>query len=189
MGSQNVAIPADALQLSWQDIETLAVELSDKIIASGQTVDRLVVLPRGGLGPANIVARRLDIPGHQVLSAALSSYASGEFQRSKEFKVGQFPTRQQIAGKRLLVVDEVCDTGHTLAETVRLLRELGAEEVVTAVLHYKPNRSETGYVPDFYVAQTDAWIVYPWEWHEQSLRTSTEAELPEPLLTPVPEAA
>ena len=174
MGDSIAAIPAGALQLGWEDIETLSVQLADKIAASGYKIDRLVVLPRGGLAPGNIIARRLDIPGERVLSAVITSYASDGFERTGEFRMGQFPGIEEVKGLRLLVVDEVCDTGHTMAEAVRRLQELGAAEVISAVLHYKPGRSETGYVPDFYVTKTDEWIVYPWEWHEEPLRSTRE---------------
>lgn len=177
------AIPAGALQLGWGDIETLSVKLADAVAASGRTFGRLVVLPRGGLAPGNILARRLNMSADQVLSAVITSYETGAFESSGEFRVGQFPGIEEVKGLRLLVVDEVCDTGRTLAEAVRRLQELGAAEVVSAVLHYKPGRSTTGYVPDFYVDKTDEWIVYPWEWHEEPLRSSREADEPKQAVT------
>lgn len=174
MGKAANLIPADALHPTWEDMAAMAASVADKVAQAGEQVDGLVVLPRGGLFPANIIARRLDISGSKVLSAALTSYAAGAFERGAEFTVGQFPTRQEVQGKSLLVVDEVCDTGNTLAEVVARLRKLGAANVRSAVLHYKPGRSTTGYAPDFYATETDAWIMYPWEWHEQPFRAPRE---------------
>jgi hypoxanthine phosphoribosyltransferase len=68
-----------------------------------------------------------------------------------------------VAGRRILVVDDVWDTGTTVVAVRDRLRRAGARADV-AVLHYKPARSrfpEDG--PDFYADATDAWVVYPWE--------------------------
>ena len=186
MGDGVAGIPKNAVRPSWDDIEQLSMELADKVAAAGYEADRLVVLPRGGLGPANIVSRRLDITSDRILSAAITSFTSSALERADEFEfaVGQFPTDKEVKGLRLLVVDDVCDTGYTLAETVRRLQELGPVELRVAVLHYKPERSKTGYVPDYYVAETNEWIIYPWEWHEEPLRSSRETVKTEPALAP-----
>ncbi len=66
-----------------------------------------------------------------------------------------------VSGRRLLVVDEVADTGKTLAAVVRELERAGAAEVRSAVLHVKPS---TEFMPDYYVVRLRewAWIFYPW---------------------------
>jgi hypoxanthine phosphoribosyltransferase len=63
-----------------------------------------------------------------------------------------------VAGLRVLVADDVADTGHTL----RLVREVLAQHVAdarTAVLYCKPRSVVT---PDFMWRETDRWIVFPW---------------------------
>ena len=63
----------------------------------------------------------------------------------------------------ILIVDEVCETGKTLFGAHKKMDKLGAAAVTSAVVHYKPRRTETGYVPDYYAEMTDAWIEYPSE--------------------------
>ena len=63
-----------------------------------------------------------------------------------------------IAGKRLLVVDDVADSGRTLALVLELLRETGAD-ARSAVLYAK---SASVIAPDFAWRRTDRWIVFPW---------------------------
>ena len=63
-----------------------------------------------------------------------------------------------IAGQRILVVDDVADSGRTLGLVIKLLRGFGAE-VRSAVLYSKPR---TIVAPDFVWKATDDWIVFPW---------------------------
>ena len=63
-----------------------------------------------------------------------------------------------IAGRHILVVDDVADSGRTLALVLELLRDAGAE-ARSAVLYSKPGSVMT---PDYVWRETDRWIVFPW---------------------------
>jgi hypoxanthine phosphoribosyltransferase len=63
-----------------------------------------------------------------------------------------------LAGLKVLLVDDVSDSGHTLALVDGILRE-SAGEVRTATLYTKPR---TVHVPDFTWRETDDWIIFPW---------------------------
>ena len=63
-----------------------------------------------------------------------------------------------VRGKRILLVDDVSDSGHTLALSVDLIRAMGAE-VQTVTLYTKPR---TVLEPDFFWRRTPRWIVFPW---------------------------
>ena len=63
-----------------------------------------------------------------------------------------------LGGKRVLLVDDVSDSGRTLAKVLGLLTDEGAE-VRTATLYTK---SHTVLAPDFDYRRTDDWIVFPW---------------------------
>lgn len=156
------------LSLSWAEAVTLSEELGHKIKAycdeHKTSVDALVILPMGGLVPGDRVARVLGTDIVDVYFARVSAYRPNETALASEIKTGQLPTADQIAGKRIWVVDEVCDSGVTLKYILSLLESLGAAEVHTAVLHYKPTKSTTGVVPDIYMTEVDSeWINYPWE--------------------------
>jgi hypoxanthine phosphoribosyltransferase len=68
----------------------------------------------------------------------------------------------QGRGQRVLIVDEVWDTGTTIQAVIDRVRIAGGRPT-TAVLHYKPGRSRVPAVPDCYVVATDAWVVYPFK--------------------------
>jgi hypothetical protein len=169
-------IPADALCESWESIHEKTLQLGQLIEQScrqnDESFDRMVVVPRGSYYPANILSREFNFPADALVHACIGSYATGASSREQTFELGQMPTRDQIEGQRLLVIDEVCDTGHTLRFLNDFLLNFGAAAVKTGVLHYKPTKNETGFVPDWYVEKTDKWIVYPWELHEENGETS-----------------
>lgn len=130
-----------------------------------EELPKLIYLPKGGLGPTNIVARLLEYPTTSLCAAAIGSYKKGSVVNGIP-ELGQMPTTEDIAGNNVLIIDEVCDTGNTLTLLTDLLKLAGAGVIKTAVLHYKPNKSQTDFVPDWHVQQTDDWIVYPWEVYE-----------------------
>ena len=65
---------------------------------------------------------------------------------------------RMIAGKKLLVVDDVADSGRTLALVLELLRSFGAD-VRSAVIYAKPKSVVD---PDYVWRRTEEWIVFPW---------------------------
>lgn len=175
-GNDSAEIPADALRLNWEDVMEQSVQLSDMIEAdckkAGQQFDAMLIVPRGSYYPANIISRKLGFASTDMLHACIGSYETGKSERSGEFMLGQMPVPEQVKGKELLIVEEVCDTGHTLQFLVEWLEFMGAKLIKTAALHYKPGRSETGFVPDWYADKTDKWIVYPWETFEEQGKSS-----------------
>lgn len=71
--------------------------------------------------------------------------------------VGQAPYLADLAGKRVLVADDVADTGATLHFVRRLLPD--DADVRVAVLYAKPH---TTYAPELAWRETDRWIRFPW---------------------------
>lgn len=166
-------IPDDALRETWDSAFDKTVQLSQMIksacAASGEQFDTIVVIPRGSYYPVNIIGRELGFNSVNYLHACIGSYSDGSVTSRGEFALGQMPTDEEVIGKKLLIIDEVCDKGQTLKFLDERLKKQGAKLVRTAVLHYKPAQSETGFIPDWFVEETDKWIVYPWELHDKRL--------------------
>ena len=74
----------------------------------------------------------------------------------------QFPADPLLVGRRVLIVDEVWDSGTTIHAVAERVRRAGGVPT-TAVLHYKPERSKVPEVPDHHVVTTDRWVVYPFK--------------------------
>jgi uncharacterized protein len=144
---------------SWERIDNLVKQgLLPQI--NPEEYDAILAITRGGMIPACLVSEELNI--RNVLTAAVMFYTDVE-ETLKEPVFLQFPSDPLLVGKRLLIVDDVWDSGKTAHSVRERVRRAGGQAKV-AVIHFKPNKSHfPGDGPDFYAAETDAWIVYPWD--------------------------
>ena len=157
-------------RLDWNEIEALVRELIRRIGDVGR-YDALLVITRGGMVPACLLSEWTGM--RNILVAAVIFYTGvGETLDKPIFL--QFPPDPYLKDRRILVVDDVWDSGRTvMAVRERILDAGGRPEV--AVLHYKPARSAFPDVkPDFYVEETDAWIVYPWDPDEEKAQAAED---------------
>jgi len=149
---------SDARQfVTWVDVERMVARLLEQIRGD---YDNLMVITRGGMVPACLISERTGI--RNILCAAVVFYEKSE-RVYPEPKFVQFPEDHQVTGRRILVVDDVWDTGGTIVAVRDRLRQAGAS-VEVAVLHWKPMRSRFATEqPDYHAEKTEAWIVYPWD--------------------------
>jgi len=165
----------DYLFLSWGEVQRLSEILADKVVESGFEPDLLVAVSRGGFDPARILSDQLGV---RRLASLQVVYYSGVNVRSEEPEV-RYPLNADVAGLRVLVVDDVADSGNSLRLVREYVEGMGAGEVRVATLHLKP---WSVYRPDYYAEEVSEWIIYPWEVREsiQLLRQSfLKAGVPE----------
>jgi len=143
--------------VSWEKLEELVKRLA---LAVGKDHDVLLAITRGGLVPSGMLAYLLG--SRDIVVAAVAFY-DDEGKPGDQPAFLQFPADPLLHGKRVLIVDEVWDTGTTIAAVVERVRLAGGEPT-TAVIHYKPARSKVSSAPDHYVVSTDAWVVYPFKY-------------------------
>ena len=143
--------------VTWDALEDLVKQLADQV---GAGHDVLLAITRGGLVPAGMLAYLL---GHRDILVAAVVFYDDHGQPGDRPAFLQFPSDPLLRGKRVLIVDEVWDTGTTIEAVVERVRLAGGTPT-TAVLHYKPHRSKVGSVPDHHVVSTDAWVVYPFKY-------------------------
>lgn len=143
----------------WEEIVKKVLKLCEKIKKSGYNPDYIILILRGGATPASILSDCLGIKKVLAVKAELYEEIG---KPGKNVNVIQ-PIPWKLNGKRVLVVDDVSDTGMTLKVIIEHLKEMGASEVRVATIHYKP---WSKFEPHYYVKKTTKWIVYPWEYHE-----------------------
>ena len=143
--------------VDWLKLEQLVMQLAEQVRGE---YDVLLAITRGGLVPAGMLAYLLGM--RDILVAAVAYYDDEGRARDQPVFL-QFPADPLLHGKRVLIVDEVWDTGTTIDAVIERVR-LGGGTPTTAVLHYKPARSKVASVPDHYVVSTDAWVVYPFKY-------------------------
>ena len=139
---------------SWDKIYDILIELAESIRAE-YCPELLIGVARGGLIPARIIADLLDIP--TIGSVGVAFYKDVE-RRMKNPIITQ-PLNVTIASKRVLIVDDIVDTGESLALVASEVKGK-PEELRTATLYRKPS---TRFTPDYSGRETDSWVIFPWE--------------------------
>ena len=144
---------------TWSQICDLLLCQAQKIQRSPYKPDVVVGIAKGGLIPARILTDLLETPQLAVIQI---EFYTGIGQTTFEPALKQ-PLTTSAAGKKVLLVDDIADSGKSLKLAKTHLNEQGAGETKTAVLYRKPQSAET---PDFCEKQTDRWVVFPWETRE-----------------------
>lgn len=147
------------LYLTWDDVQRLAEKTADKITKDGFIPDLMIAVSRGGFDPARIISDQLNI---KKLASLQITYYSGMNEKKEKPEV-LFPLNADIKGLKVLVVDDVSDSGHSIMAVKQYIESKGAGVVKIATLHHKP---WSEYKPDYYAEEVDQWILYPWEPNE-----------------------
>jgi len=157
---------------SWERIDRLVKELVKQINPADW--DTVLAVTRGGMIPGCLVSEALNL--RNVLTAAVMFYTDiGETLKEPRFL--QFPSDPLLHGKRVLIVDDVWDSGRTAIAVKKRVQEAGGRPGI-AVIHYKPTHSAfPDERPDYYVVETDSWIVYPWDPDRERLAKEEGVEL------------
>ena len=108
-----------------------------------------VVLLTGGLWFAADLTRALSRVGRNVRFDALWLASYGDEQNSRGRIDVYAPLQRSVEGRRVLILDDVFDTGLSLAEAVRIAQNAGASQVLTAVFAKKPWPLPRAPEPDF----------------------------------------
>ncbi len=142
--------------LKWSQIYDMLLSQATKICSSGFRPGVIVGVSRGGWLPARVLSDLLENPN--LANVRAESYVG--INNAKDEPCLTQSLSMAVAGKTVLVVDEVADSGKSIKLVVNHVRELGAIEVRTATLFYK---SCCALTPDYFEKVTDNWVVFPWE--------------------------
>jgi xanthine phosphoribosyltransferase len=142
----------DDLFVSWPELHRDVRELSRRLLEGGRRFERVLAVTKGGLIPAAIVARELDL--RLIDTVCVSSYHGEEAKDRRGVEVLKAPDR---CGPGDLVVDDLVDTGGTLREVRRI-----APGALFAVVYAKPEGRPSADVYVREVPQT-TWIRFPWD--------------------------
>ncbi len=146
------------IYLSWRDVNNLINNLIPRL--QGYSYDLVIAITRGGIIPGGIIAEQLAVS--QVLVASVDFYQDEEHEFDWPVFM-QFPADSFLRGKQVLIIDDVWDRGKEVMSVTDRVEQAGGRPI-SAVLHYKPHRSIfEDKSPNFYAAQTEDWIIYPWE--------------------------
>lgn len=145
--------PNEFFEVSWEMFGELSRALALRV-ARDYDPDIVVGIARAGVIPAAVVASILRV---DFYSMRISRKEGDEQVRERPAIMSAAPP--QVAGKRVLVVDEIATSGDTLRLALAAVRDARPAEVRTATSFVRPR----GYKPDYFALETDATVIFPWD--------------------------
>lgn len=161
---------SEKLYINAQDLLIDSFRLGLQIYQSSFRPDFIVGVWRGGTPVGIAVQEILDLNGVKTDHIAIrtSSY-TGIAQRSREVRVEGLSYLVENINRQdsLLIVDDVFDTGLSIKAIIDNLKKKARrntpENIRIATPWYKPKNNQTGAVPDYYIHETDRWLIFPHE--------------------------
>jgi len=143
--------------VSLQEVYWKSYELAREIMKTSESFDIVIAVARGGMLPGRLICDFLNIK--RLSSLQIRHYESGGEQMERAEILD--PVRVELEGKRVLLIDDVNDTGKTLRAAVDHLRSKLPSILKTAVLHEKKNEL---FEADFTGEKLKKWkwLVYQW---------------------------
>lgn len=172
MAFDDVASDRELEVLTWDGFGEAARDLARSVVASGWMPDLVIAVARGGLLPAGALAYALGIKAMGTLNVEF--YTGVGETLPEPVVLPPLMDTSELPGRRVLVVDDVADSGRTLDLVMRMIRTQGlpadvdgdgvaseriAVDARSAVLYAKPVSVIS---PDFVWKRTDQWIAFPW---------------------------
>jgi len=154
--------------VDWNYAYDLCRDVSKEIKDGGFMPDIVVGVARGGWYLARVLCDFFLLKDlfslkmeHWGVTATITGVA--------EMKYGlDDAARQKLREKKVLIADDITDTGDSLKLVVEYVKSLGAKDVKTATLHHKTSSS---FIPNFYgeLVKEWRWVIYPWSIHEDMM--------------------
>ena len=152
------------IRYSYDQIHELVKLMAQNITNAGCEIDFIVSIATGGWIPARILrtflpySHELPLP---LFSIGIVNYDSRDKLLSETLIVQELPPNLEIKGKKILLVDEVADSGGTFVKAAEYILSKEPKVLYTAVLHLK---KQSVFKPDFVGEFAgNNWIVYPWD--------------------------
>jgi len=145
--------------VTWEEIVEWSRGLANNIKRSGWRPDIIVAIARGGYVPARLLC---DFLGVENLLSIQSQHWT-EAAKAEERAVLRFPYIVDMSGKRILLVDDIVDTGDTVILAEKFIRDNWKPlEVKIAVLQWISPIAKIK--PDFYYIEVKEWVWFQYPW-------------------------
>ena len=160
---------SDKQYLSADKLLVDSFRLAERVFSSGFKPTMIIAIWRGGVPIGIAVQEFLAYCGIETDHIAIrtSSYDAGIDQRLGGIRVHglNYLIKNVTAEDKLLIVDDVFDTGRTVDAVIDRLTSIARlntpSDVRVAVPYYKPSRREVDRLPEYFLEETDAWLMYP----------------------------
>ena len=165
----------EKLFIRAEDLIQDSFNLALQVYEDGYRPNYIIGVWRGGAAVGIAVQEFLSVLGVKSDHVAIrTSYYTGIDSKKDSVQVYglNYVIRQLESEDRLLIVDDVHDTGNSISQIITDLKKAckkNTPEIKIATPYYKPNKNESKYKPDYYLHETDQWLVFPHELEGLSL--------------------
>ncbi|MFW9831905.1 MAG: phosphoribosyltransferase [Candidatus Thorarchaeota archaeon] len=154
--------------VDFQEIYDMSKKLAFKVTESGYKPDLLVAIARSGFVPGRLMS---DFMGNSNLYALKVEHWLDTTAEHQEDAVIPVRSPLPVKGKRILVIDDIVDTGRSAVQTLKYVKDLGAKETKLAVMLYL---TVSEIKPDYYSKKESEWVWFIWFWNRfEDLRNLT----------------
>lgn len=143
--------------LTWEIFGQATQDLARQVMAGGYKPDFILAVARGGLFTAGALGYALDIK--LIHTVNIEFYTGRDERLEMPVMLPPIPNPDHFRGLKVLICDDVADTGATLKTTHEFVQQHVAE--VRSLVIYEKSRSLIK--PDYVWKRTDDWIHFPWD--------------------------
>lgn len=142
--------------MSWELFGTASRELAEQVAGDGYAPDLILAIARGGLFATGALGYSLGVKNLHVMNVEF--YTGVDERLDMPVMLPPVPQPVDLAGARLLIADDVADTGATL----ELVRDFCAEHVAEARCAVLYEKSRSTVKCEYVWRRTEQWITFPW---------------------------
>ena len=145
---------------SWNELHENIREIVEKIKKDNYQPDIVIALSRGGFVPARVICDLMIIK--DLVSIKVDHWGVTAAKDGKAHL--RYPINADLTGKKVLIADDITDTGDSMMIAKEFVKKLNPEEIKTAaIFHIKTSK----FVPDYYSKEIDwVWVMWPWNYIE-----------------------
>lgn len=144
--------------VSWHEIDNMCKKLASQVEQAGFKADTMIAVARSGFVPGRVLSDLLGIS--DLVSLKVEHWLDKTGKHESEATI-PYKVPYNIKGKRVLVVDDIVDTGKSMRIACDYLSSFGPTALKTSVMQFI---SSSIIVPDFFAVKvpTWTWFIYPW---------------------------
>jgi len=145
---------------SWEEMHENIKETAKKIKEDDYRPDIVIALSRGGFVPARVICDLMIIK--DLVSVKVDHWGVTAAKDGKAHL--RYPIDVDLTGKKVLIVDDITDTGESMIIAKEFVEKLNPKEIRTAtIFHIKHSK----FVPNYYSKKIDwVWVMFPWNYVE-----------------------
>lgn len=145
---------------SWKELYENIKEIVKKIKKDNYQPDIVIALSRGGFVPARIICDLMIIK--DLISVKVDHWGITATRDGKAHL--RYPINADLSGKKVLIVDDITDTGESMIIAKEFVKKLNPKEIRTAaIFHIKTSK----FIPDYYSKKISwIWVMWPWNYVE-----------------------